>query len=87
VQVYLWAAEAAKAGSVDPEKVKAAAGGITFNAPEGMVTVNGDNHHVSKTARIGVIGSDGLIKEVWNSGKPIEPDPYLKSYAWAKGLS
>jgi urea transport system substrate-binding protein len=87
VQVYLWAAEAAKAGSVDPEKVKAAAGGITFNAPEGLVTVNGDNHHVSKTARIGIIGSDGLIKEVWNSGKPIEPDPYLKSYAWAKGLS
>jgi urea transport system substrate-binding protein len=87
LQVYLWAAAAAKANSIDVEKIKAAAGGITFQAPEGLVTVNGDNHHVSKTARIGVIGSDGLIKEIWNSGRPIEPDPYLKSYAWAKGLS
>jgi urea transport system substrate-binding protein len=86
LQVYLWAAAAKKAGSTDPEKIKAAAGGITFDAPEGPVTVNGANHHISKTARIGVIGSDGLIKEVWNSGKPIEPDPYLKGYEWAKGL-
>ncbi len=86
LQVYLWAAAVKKAGSTDPEKVKAAAGGITFDAPEGLVTVNGANHHISKTARIGVIQSDGLIKEIWNSGKPIEPDPYLKGYAWAKGL-
>jgi urea transport system substrate-binding protein len=86
LQVYLWAAAVKKAGSTDPEKVKAAAGGITFDAPEGPVTVNGANHHISKTARIGLIQSDGLIKEVWNSGKPIEPDPFLKGYAWAKGL-
>jgi urea transport system substrate-binding protein len=86
LQVYLWAAAAKKAGSIDVEKIKAAAGGITFDAPEGPVTVNGANHHISKTARIGVIQSDGLIKEIWNSGKPIEPDPFLKGYDWAKGL-
>ncbi len=86
LQVYLWAAAVKKAGSTDPEKVKAAAGGITFDAPEGPVTVNGDNHHISKTARIGVIQGDGLIKEIWKSSKPIEPDPFLKGYEWAKGL-
>ena len=31
--------------------------------------------------------ADGLINEVWNSGSPIKPDPYLKGYDWAKGLS
>lgn len=87
LQVYLWAAEATRAGSFDPEKIKAAADGITFDAPEGPVKVDGENHHIWKTARIGVIQPDGLIKEIWNSGSPIEPDPYLKSYAWAKGLS
>src|ERR1700716_831553 len=87
LQVYLWAAEVAKAGSTNPEKVKAAAANVTFDAPEGSVTVNGSNHHISKTARIGVIKADGLIKEIWNSGKPIDPDPYLKTYTWAKGLS
>lgn len=86
VSVYLWAAMAEKAGSLDPEKIKAVADGITFKAPEGLVTVNGENHHITKTARIGKINSEGLIDEVWASDGPIEPDPFLKTYDWAKGL-
>ena len=61
--------------------------GITFDAPEGKVTVDGATQHIYKTARIGKIGADGLITEVWNSGQPVKPDPYLKGYAWATGLS
>jgi urea transport system substrate-binding protein len=89
VSVYLWKAMVEKAGSFDVAKVKAAAdaGGITFDAPEGLVTVDGPTQHVYKTARIGKIGDDGLIKEVWNSGAPIKPDPYLKGYSWATSLS
>lgn len=89
VSVYLWKAMVEKAGSFDVAKVKAAAdaGGITFDAPEGLVTVDGPTQHVFKTARIGKIGDDGLIKEVWNSGSPIKPDPYLKGYSWAASLS
>jgi urea transport system substrate-binding protein len=86
VGVYLWAAAAEKAKSFDPEAIKAAAGGITFEAPEGLVTVDGENHHITKTARIGEIQPDGLINTIWKSPEPIEPDPYLKSYDWAKGL-
>jgi urea transport system substrate-binding protein len=86
-QVYLWAAAVKKAGTTEVEAVKKAAGGITFNAPEGKVTIDGSNHHLYKTARIGVILPSGLIKEVWNSGHPIKPDPFLKTYAWAKGLT
>jgi urea transport system substrate-binding protein len=87
--VYLWKAMVEKAQSFDVEKVKSAsaAGGITFEAPEGKVTVDGPSQHVFKTARIGKIGADGLIKEVWNSGEPIKPDPFLKGYTWATGLS
>jgi urea transport system substrate-binding protein len=85
--VYLWAAAVKKAGTTEVEAVKKAAGGITFNAPEGKVTIDGSNHHLYKTARIGVILPSGLIKEVWNSGHPIKPDPFLKGYAWAKGLT
>ncbi|MFC6083161.1 urea ABC transporter substrate-binding protein [Sphaerisporangium aureirubrum] len=85
--VYLWAEAAKKAGSVDIEAVKKAAGGIALELPEGLVTIDGENQHMYKTARIGVIEADGLIKEVWNSGKPIKPDPYLKTYSWAGGLT
>lgn len=87
VSVHLWRAMVEKAGSFDPEKVRKASDGITFDAPEGKVTVDGATQHVHKTARIGKVGADGLIEEVWNSGKPIKPDPYLKGYDWAAGLS
>jgi urea transport system substrate-binding protein len=87
VSVYLWKAMVEKAGSFDVEKVKAASDGIVFDAPEGKVTVDGLTQHIFKTARIGKVGPDGLITEVWNSGQPIKPDPYLKGYTWATGLS
>ncbi|NOU89941.1 urea ABC transporter substrate-binding protein [Paenibacillus sp. LMG 31460] len=80
--VYLWAAAVKKAGSFDVEKVKAAAKGIEFNAPEGKVVIDGENQHISKTARIGQITADGQIKEIWNSGQPLKPDPFLKTYPW-----
>ncbi|NJP30958.1 urea ABC transporter substrate-binding protein [Micromonospora thermarum] len=87
VSVHLWKAMVEKAGSFDVEKVRSAADGITFEAPEGLVTVDGATQHIAKTARIGKVGADGLITEVWSSGQPIKPDPYLKSYPWASGLS
>ncbi|WP_261304620.1 urea ABC transporter substrate-binding protein [Paenibacillus andongensis] len=80
--VYLWAAAVKKAGSFEVEKVKAAAKGIEFNAPEGKVVIDGENQHISKTARIGQITADGQIKEIWNSGQPLKPDPFLKTYPW-----
>jgi urea transport system substrate-binding protein len=86
VGVHLWSMAAEKAGSTNVEKVKAASKGLTFEAPEGKVTIDGENQHIYKTARIGKLQPSGLIDEVGGSGKPIKPDPYLKSYPWAKGL-
>jgi urea transport system substrate-binding protein len=86
VGVHLWALAVKKAGSTDPEKVKAASKGLTFDAPEGKVTVDGENQHIYKTARIGQLQPNGLIDEVGGSEEPIKPDPFLKTYPWAKGL-
>ncbi len=36
---------------------------------------------------IGKVGSDSLIHTDGSSGAPIEPDPFLKNYDWAKGLT
>jgi urea transport system substrate-binding protein len=82
IGVYLWAQQVEKAGTTNVEKVKAATDGIKMDAPEGEVTMDAENHHLWKTARVGVINSDGLIDQVWDSGKPIEPDPFLKTYDW-----
>lgn len=80
--VYLWAAAVEKAGTTDVDAVKKAAAGITFQAPEGLVTIDGDNQHIYKTVRIGKVNESGLIDEVWSTDEPVKPDPYLKEYDW-----
>lgn len=82
--LYLWKEMVEKADSFDVAAIQAAADGTTFDAPEGTVVVDGDNHHISKTPRIGRIRPDGLIDTIWETDSPVDPDPYLSSYDWAK---
>lgn len=84
--VYLWKAAVEAAGSTDVDAVRAAAGGITFAAPEGTVTIDGDNQHTFKTVRIGQVREDGLIDTIWSTAEPVKPDPYLCTYEWASEL-
>ncbi len=83
IGVYLWKAACEAAGTFDVDAVIAAAGGLEFAAPEGTVTVNGENNHISKTVRIGQVSADGTINEVKATDAPVEPDPYLTTYDWA----
>jgi urea transport system substrate-binding protein len=87
IAVYLWAAAVEKAGSTDVDKVKEAAKGLTFQAPEGLVTVDGETQHIYKKVLIGEVQADGMFKELWSTPEPVKPDPYLKGYSWAEGLS
>jgi len=82
ISMYLYKAMVEKAGSFDVDKVNAAADGITFDAPEGTVTLNGENHHISKPGHIGQINADNQFDIVWASDEFIEPDPYLEAYEW-----
>ena len=86
IAVYMWAKACEKAGSFDVEEVRVAAKGLTFAAPEGMVTIDGANQHLYKLVRIGQINKEGLIDEVWATPTAIKPDPYLSTYPWARGL-
>ncbi|GAA4486982.1 urea ABC transporter substrate-binding protein [Rhodococcus olei] len=85
--VYLWKNTVEKANSFAVPDIQAAADGVSYAAPEGTVTIDGSNHHVTKTARIGEIRGDGLIYTIWDSGHPIVPDPYLTTYPWATGMA
>lgn len=82
--VYLWKAACEKADSFEPEDVIRAveSGEISFDAPEGTVTIQCDNHHLVKPVRIGQVGDDGLINEIYATD-PVAPDPYLSTYDWA----
>lgn len=83
--VYLWKAACEKAGSCEVADVIAAieGGGISYDAPEGTVTIDGKNHHLAKPVRIGQVGEDGLIQEIYATDGPVDPDPYLETYDWA----
>jgi urea transport system substrate-binding protein len=85
--VNLWKATVEKADSFKVADIQSASGGVTIDSPEGSVTIDGENHHVTKTARVGVVAPNGLIDQVWQSPEPIVPDPFLKSYPWAEGIA
>ena len=80
--LYLYKGMVEKAGSFCVDAVNAASDGVTFEAPEGTVKVNGDNHHIAKTGLIGQINADNQFDIVWSSGSPIDPDPFLEGYDW-----
>ena len=84
--VYLWAAACEKAGSFDIEAVRIASKDLRFIGPEGMVTIEHSNQHLNKVIRIGQVNSKGQITQIWASDEPVRPDPYLSTYAWARGL-
>ncbi len=76
--VYLWKLAVEKAGSFDTDKVRAAAAGILFEAPEGPVRIHATNQHVWKKVRVGKARPDGQFDIVWESPNPIEPNPFPK---------
>lgn len=86
IAVHMWAKACEKAGSFDVEAVRIASKGLSFTAPEGTVTIDGENQHLYKQVRIGKINENGLIDEIWATPGAIKPDPYLSTYEWALGL-
>jgi urea transport system substrate-binding protein len=87
IAVYLWkqAVEKAKAAD-DLEAVRKAALGQTFDAPQGMVTLD-SNHHISKFVRIGEVAEDGLFKIVNSTDKAVDPIPWNQYVAETKGFA
>src|SRR5690606_15700043 len=75
VAVHLWAKAVEKAGSTDVDAVKAAAAGLSIEAPGGLYTIDGETQHLYKTVRIGEVQPDGMIKELWSTPEPVKPDP------------
>ena len=80
--LYLYKNIVEKAESFAVDDVNGASDGVSFDAPEGTVTIDGDNHHIAKTGLIGQINADNQFDVVWSSETPIEPDPFLEGYDW-----
>lgn len=87
IMVYLWKQAVEKATTADDlEKVRVAAYDQTFEAPEGLVTMN-SNHHLSKVVRVGQVRDDGLFDIVYDSKTAVKPVPWNQYVADTKGFS
>ncbi len=69
VGIHMWAQAVKKAGTTDPDKVRAAMYGQTFKAPDGFTLTMGENHHLYKPVMIGEVKGDGQFTVVWKTAK------------------
>jgi urea transport system substrate-binding protein len=79
VGVHLWGQAVEAADSDDPRAIRMALATQTFDAPEGLVTIDSDSLHLWKTFRLGQIVKGGQLEVVWSSGAPIRPEPFPSS--------
>jgi urea transport system substrate-binding protein len=87
IMVYLWKQAVEKAKTADDlEKVRMAALGQTFDAPEGKVTLE-NNHHLSKFVRIGEVNDKGLFDIAYASKEAVKPIPWNQFVKDTKGYS
>jgi urea transport system substrate-binding protein len=76
IGVKLWGQAVRDAGSANPMRVLGQIGSESYDAPEGMVYVDDENHHLWKTTRIGQIMSNGQFDVIWESEAIIHPVPF-----------
>lgn len=74
--VHLWAQTIETVGTNRVDSVREALGRQSLAAPEGVVSIDPDNHHTWKTVRIGKITRDREFEIVWTSERPIRPVPF-----------
>ncbi|GAA0841090.1 MAG: urea ABC transporter substrate-binding protein [Cupriavidus sp.] len=85
VGIHMWAQAVKKAGTTDPDKVRAAMYGQTFKAPDGFTLTMGDNHHLYKPVMIGEVKGDGQFNVVWKTPKPVRAQPWSPFIAGNEG--
>ncbi len=77
IGVHMWAQAAAKAKSIETDKIIPAINGQTFKAPSGFTaTMDAKNHHLHKPVLIGEIKADGQFNVVWKTKGPIKAQPW-----------
>lgn len=76
---YFWARGVERANSFEPSEVNPALLGLSFNAPEGIISIDPSTRHAWRSFNMGQIRTDGSIQIVWSADYPIRPVPYPRS--------
>lgn len=77
IGIHMWKQAVEKAKSTDTDKVIAAMGGQSFNAPSGFkIEMDARNHHLHKPVMIGEVKADGQFNVVWKTKAPVRAQPW-----------
>ena len=79
ISAKLWAQAAERANSLVAEDINQALMGLSYDAPEGIVTIDPATRHTWRSFNMGKISEDGSINIVWSADYPIRPVPYPRS--------
>lgn len=76
IAVQFWVNAARSSGSFEVDTLRTHLGADTLSAPEGIVAMDAETHHLWKPVRIGRVRSDGQFDIVWQSQQSIAPAPF-----------
>ncbi|MEH6499003.1 MAG: transporter substrate-binding domain-containing protein [Pseudoalteromonas distincta] len=85
-QIHLLAIAMRRAASERVDIIREILPLVEYEAPQGMIRVNSDNHHTYLHARIGRARPDGQFDILFETSHNVAPDPYLispKLGSWA----
>ncbi|WJR80824.1 transporter substrate-binding domain-containing protein [Bradyrhizobium sp. NP1] len=86
-QMYLFARALEQANTLDTEVLRAMVLGISFDAPQGAVTVDPMSGHTDLWTRIGRANRKGQFDIINESREAVHADPFLIGYGRAAGYA
>lgn len=79
LQVNLFAQALERAGNDETESILSELIKVTYDAPQGKVHIDPDNHHTYLWSRVAKVNKDGKFTIVSESQSAVKPDPYFIS--------
>ncbi|NLH80330.1 MAG: transporter substrate-binding domain-containing protein [Phyllobacteriaceae bacterium] len=76
-QVMLYAEALRRAGGDDPDLIVSHLLGLEYDAPQGRIRIDPDNHHTELWPRVGRVDASDRFEVVWNPGVRLKPEPYF----------
>lgn len=75
--IYLLMDGIHRAGSLDTDSIRRALNHSSYDAPQGSIKFDDNNHHLWQKSRIGQVTERGDFKIVWESQSAIAPTPFI----------
>lgn len=76
-QVHMFARALEETGEMDPDALREALLGASFDAPQGQIKIDADNNHTYLQSRIAKVNDQGEFVIEAKVRRAIKPDPYL----------